>query len=308
MTKRVDLQQRYRAEIEAADWGEIRKNAEENPQWADGAIVGGAFLGSVTRLFPSGKIWTLWTSNQSWQDMVRDTVYREALESVANEHGMFIDEFSGDIFACIFLDEGYEAIVWCDRDRRDYPHSGFYKGGKLVARTGFELAQHMDIDIDGFFPSIYLDSGYGSLSRFSDWQDADGYKQDGEDYPIEDFQMMAAYVECMLWVSSDDEDTPLDQLYSGEDLDSNARATVYRDCADFLRNPLVQQALDSGAWSPEQLGHDFCLTRNGHGTGFWARGEGELGDKLTELCRPYGEQYAYPYDTDGGDTLIGLSS
>ena len=29
----------------------------------------------------------------------------------------------------------------------------------------------------------------------------------------------------------------------------------------------------------------------GHGAGFWDRGLGEVGDKLTALCRPYGEAY-----------------
>lgn len=39
----------------------------------------------------------------------------------------------------------------------------------------------------------------------------------------------------------------------------------------------------------EQIGHDFMLTRNGHGAGFWDRGLGEVGDYLTANCRPYGE-------------------
>ena len=43
-------------------------------------------------------------------------------------------------------------------------------------------------------------------------------------------------------------------------------------------------------WSSAELaGHDFALTRNGHGTGFWDRGLGEMGDMLSEECKPYGE-------------------
>ena len=41
--------------------------------------------------------------------------------------------------------------------------------------------------------------------------------------------------------------------------------------------------------SAELAGHDFALTRNGHGVGFWDRGLGEMGDMLTEECKPYGE-------------------
>ena len=35
-------------------------------------------------------------------------------------------------------------------------------------------------------------------------------------------------------------------------------------------------------------GHDFWLSRNGHGTGFWDRGLGEIGDKLHEAARACG--------------------
>ncbi len=33
----------------------------------------------------------------------------------------------------------------------------------------------------------------------------------------------------------------------------------------------------------------FWLTRNGHGVGFWDRGLGEVGKKLTEICHQFGE-------------------
>lgn len=39
----------------------------------------------------------------------------------------------------------------------------------------------------------------------------------------------------------------------------------------------------------DRVGHDFWLTRNGHGAGFWDRGLGELGDWLTQQCKLYGE-------------------
>lgn len=50
---------------------------------------------------------------------------------------------------------------------------------------------------------------------------------------------------------------------------------------------------DVKALDPAQVGHDFCLTRNGHGAGFWDRGLGELGTRLTDACRPWGEQTGY---------------
>jgi hypothetical protein len=35
----------------------------------------------------------------------------------------------------------------------------------------------------------------------------------------------------------------------------------------------------------DSFGHDFYLTREGHGAGFWDRGLGELGDYLTKIAK-----------------------
>lgn len=38
----------------------------------------------------------------------------------------------------------------------------------------------------------------------------------------------------------------------------------------------------------EHAGHDFWLTRNGHGAGFWDRGMGEVGDRLSAKAEKWG--------------------
>ena len=45
-----------------------------------------------------------------------------------------------------------------------------------------------------------------------------------------------------------------------------------------------QEARGLAPYTPERAGHDLWLTRNGHGAGFWDRGLGALGEKLSELC------------------------
>ena len=45
-----------------------------------------------------------------------------------------------------------------------------------------------------------------------------------------------------------------------------------------------------------QLGHDLWLTRNGHGAGFWDRGLGALGDRLTKASEAYGSCDVYVGD------------
>jgi len=47
-----------------------------------------------------------------------------------------------------------------------------------------------------------------------------------------------------------------------------------------------------------QLGHDLWLTRNGHGTGFWDRGLGDLGDRLSNAARTLGEADSWVHDDD----------
>ena len=51
-----------------------------------------------------------------------------------------------------------------------------------------------------------------------------------------------------------------------------------------------------------QIAHDFILTCNGHGAGFWD-GDYIKGDLLTEICKPYGT--FDPYVTD--DNKISIS-
>jgi hypothetical protein len=81
----------------------------------------------------------------------------------------------------------------------------------------------------------------------------------------------------------------MDLNYDMDDLTPAALEEITVDVTDFVRaNWADLQGLD-----PEQTGHDFLLTRNGHGVGFWDRDLGELGERLTEASRPYGTMSAY---------------
>lgn len=43
----------------------------------------------------------------------------------------------------------------------------------------------------------------------------------------------------------------------------------------------------------DMIGHDLWLTRNRHGAGFWDRGLGALGDRLSDAARLLGEATSY---------------
>jgi hypothetical protein len=108
-----------------------------------------------------------------------------------------------------------------------------------------------------------------------------------------------AYIEAALWSSTDKDDKHLDENYCEPDLHESARTKIKADCLAFLKanESLIKQAADLGdyfaqktKWNEyERAGHDFWFTRNHHGAGFWDRNLGEVGDKLTEAAKAFGE-------------------
>lgn len=100
------------------------------------------------------------------------------------------------------------------------------------------------------------------------------------------------YITAALWADAPENTHPKVTM--------KARAKAYEDCAAFIAEcgPLFTQAMQCegygahpDAGSPEAaFGHDFWLTRQGHGVGFWCRDElkgddnPELGDQLSSLC------------------------
>lgn len=131
-------------------------------------------------------------------------------------------------------------------------------------------------------------------------------------------QFIAGYCHAMLWANlSDVRDTEGNghdtrpeawQTADGWQLaafDAESQAEITRECEDFVRanwRDLAELAGTDYGWgdngSPDpacvaaSAGHDFALTRNGHGAGFWDRGLGDLGDRLTRAARAYGSSTA----------------
>lgn len=99
------------------------------------------------------------------------------------------------------------------------------------------------------------------------------------------------YLMCALWSTTGDDKNPLDCTYGMEDLAPEARQQAERECAAFAE--AAGNLLDD--WTPEQAGHDFWLTRNGHGAGFWDRGLPN-GEALSDLAYKAGERELYVGD------------
>jgi len=75
-------------------------------------------------------------------------------------------------------------------------------------------------------------------------------------------------------------------------------ASTVTDCETFQESNLAELdiAYATGDYGPVQAGHDFWLTRNGHGAGFWDRGLGPVGTRLTDAAHACGSVDLYAGD------------
>ena len=107
-----------------------------------------------------------------------------------------------------------------------------------------------------------------------------------------------AYVDCALWSSTDNMDDSggeaLDVNYDVRDIDNASLAVMGKDCDDFVALCELE-GIDLSVGDDEQNGHDFWLTRNHHGAGFWDRGYVN-GDALTKAAHSFGNVELYVGD------------
>lgn len=102
-------------------------------------------------------------------------------------------------------------------------------------------------------------------------------------------EFVVAYFECMLWSTTDHAHgaggAPLDDNYGIDDIDPKSKRAAMRECIHFIE---ANATLLESVGTMEQHGHDYWLTRNGHGAGFWDRGYGRKGDKLSAAAKADG--------------------
>jgi hypothetical protein len=108
------------------------------------------------------------------------------------------------------------------------------------------------------------------------------------------------YAVTALWSSNDESDEsggePLDNNYSINDIAPDTITKMAADCADFQKrfaNLLTDSEIEAG-----KAGHDFWLSRNGHGAGFFDDDtiDKKFRDPLQNAARKYGEFNLYVGD------------
>lgn len=98
------------------------------------------------------------------------------------------------------------------------------------------------------------------------------------------------YTDTALWA-----DLPEGIAVADVELSPEFTLRAAEDCAAFMAQagPMIEGRETDAA-------HDFWLTRQGHGAGFWDGDWPEHGDALTELSNQFGEVWLYV----GDDGLI----
>ena len=116
---------------------------------------------------------------------------------------------------------------------------------------------------------------------------------------------VASFLKCLLWSTTDGEDGNLDDRFSVADLAPATLAGLRDDCAEFVEAQLddLLWATDRPEYDWSNAGHDYALSRNGHGAGYFDRDLGEVGERLQEAARQAGEVDAY----GGDDGLVYVS-
>ncbi len=109
-----------------------------------------------------------------------------------------------------------------------------------------------------------------------------------------------AHIEAALFTSTDDDDKPMEDNYASDSIHPDSLVSMVADCVSFI--------VDNREWirgNHEQAGHDFWLTRNGHGAGFWDGDWPENDGAILEAAsKEFGESNLYI----GDDGLIHVFS
>lgn len=88
------------------------------------------------------------------------------------------------------------------------------------------------------------------------------------------------YTSAALWSSSDDDGEPLDSRFESDEIAPDTMARMEEDCRKFYEANRDHIHCDGAPLDPDfeaplayrqaaMAGHDFWLTRNHHGAGFW---------------------------------------
>lgn len=212
----------------------------------------------------------------------------------------------------------FEPIPWIDTDMKGHdieaiqyggcasgaymPAVTYYKAAKIMAKHGNDVLEYIE-DCCGELPQVTRCESWDDITVFflsyavDLWADTWEVVESIEDAMPDEFKTFHdAYVVALLCSSNttDEQGNMVEGLeHETTSLEFDERAVA--DCKNFFE---YNYHLMNENWT--QAGHDFALTRNGHGTGFWDRGDDVYSkaqrDKLTEASEAAGSVDLYLHD------------
>lgn len=160
----------------------------------------------------------------------------------------------------------------------DYDQGGAYWGG------GSPLYAAIGEGFQSFLRAGRLEAARGELLKEFPFLKISTGELNGD--------FLAGYLACALWSSNDDDGNPLDREFSVDDFSPECLEKMRADCLEFWSKAgalLCDKNCNVGEWE-SQAGHDFWLTRNRHGAGFWDGDWQEpASTELTNLAHRFGE-------------------
>jgi len=100
------------------------------------------------------------------------------------------------------------------------------------------------------------------------------------------------YINTALWSSIDHNEEPMDTNYSIGDFDPDTLKQLKIELFDFIDKYYSLVDSNDRNTGLDHFVHNFWLTRNGHGTGFWSGGYVN-GEELAKTSEKYSEINLY---------------
>ncbi len=175
------------------------------------------------------------------------------------------DDHTARVVAADFLDElsrAEEAALLRDQSKHVYRHDGKIQDAHALSQQFHDARPHHR------GPSLTSRPHINDILNDDDRQ----------------------YLITALWAENDENEEPFDDNYNLTDIHPSTLAAMVSDWRSFRDHAVSLGILgdDPEGYAP----HDFWLSRNGHGAGFFDRPEyygEEQSDALQELAKRYGE-------------------
>lgn len=106
-------------------------------------------------------------------------------------------------------------------------------------------------------------------------------------------QFVSEYIVTLIWQAPEDDNGDNLDAYTIDDMDTGDCKRIRDDCERFLAIAMLPLQNTPDSYTMAQAAHDYALTRNGHGVGFWDRGLGDIGEQLSSICDDMGEMDIY---------------